>query len=503
MKLSKNKHVSTSSIILVLIFIAISVFSIQRIYTSRIVVGEIAQVDVPLIERLTNIETHQLEQSINFERAIRYSEEIPTIPEAQQSFETADSIFRYLAELVDVELLKAEQEVRNSLTKATSENQKLILKSLLNSMKKLEKEHTNYENHALAVMKLLEDGRIELAQKIIEGVEREEERFNKKVEGVLMRLELFTEEVASSAESEEYETLRWVVMLTCFFVMLSIIAASISKGMVNAPIQQVKESAEKIGKGEMESRVGLNPSGLTGELANAFNDMAGKLENAQKEIDRYTQFSYTTAHDLKAPVTNLKGLINILETTDKNDTNFTTTLDHIKKSSNQLFSTVSALNEVIALRETLKANNETVNFNQVFESIKASISQQIEDAQVQINSDFSNCPELNIPSIHLKSIMQNLLTNSIKYRNPEKPLEITVSSNRANGRNILTVKDNGLGFDSEKHGNEILNPFTRLHNHVEGSGLGMYIIKSIVDFHKGDLMIDSEINSGTTVTVHL
>ncbi len=503
MNFLKGKYLSTSSIILIVIFIAIGLFSIQRLYTSRIVIGEIANVDVPLIERLTNIETHQLEQSINFERAMRYSEEIDEIPESERGFIEADSIFRYLAELVDIELLKAEQDVRRSLSNTTSKNQKLVLKSLLNSLKKLEKEHTAYENHALAVMRLLEEGRIELAQQIIEGVEREEEKFNKKVEGVLMRLEIFTEEVAADAEGTEYQTLRWIVMLTCFFVMISILAAFMSRSMLNIPMQKMKESAIKIGDGDSDVRVELTPSGLTGEMATAFNEMAGKLDDAKTEIDRYTQFSYTTAHDLKAPVTNLKGLINILESTDANDANYSTTLNHIKKSTNQLFGTVSALNEVISLRETLKAKNETISFVKIYEDIQTSINQQIEDSKALISTDFTDCTELNYPSTHLKSIMLNLLTNAIKYRNPDRMLEISVISMRANGRNTLVVKDNGLGFDSAKHADEIINPFVRLHDHVEGSGLGMYIIKSIVDYHKGSLIIDSHPNVGTTITVHL
>lgn len=501
--MKKSNQFTASNIILIIVFLAISVFSIHRIYNSRIVIGEIARVDVPLIERLTNIETHQLEQAINFERAIRYSEEIGTLAEATKGFEVADSIFRYLAELVDVELLMAEQEIRDALNKTTSKNQKLILKSLLNSMKKMEKEHTNYEDHALAVMKLLEDGRLDMAQQIVERVEGEEEKFNKKVEGVLMRLELFTEEVASSAENKEYSTLRWIVMFTCFFIMISLVGSSLSKSMVNVPISKIKEGAEKIKRGEMDARVDLQPSGLTGELASSFNEMAHKLEAAQKEIDRYTQFSYTTAHDLKAPVTNLKGLISILESTDKNDKNYANTLEHIKKSSNQLFSTVSALNEVIALRETLKAKNELVNVKQIYENIISSISQQVEQSKAKINTDFSNCPELNFPSIHLKSIMQNLLTNSIKYRNPEKPLEIDVTSKMNNKVCSIIIKDNGLGFDSEVNGKEILNPFTRLHNHVEGSGLGMYIVKSIVDYHNGELIVESKPNVGTSITINI
>ena len=462
-----------------------------------------ARIDIPLIEVLTNIETHQLEQSINFERAVRYAEESSSIQSAGESFRVADSLFRKQAELVDVELVEAESHVVSAFSMATDDNHRIKLKSLLNSLKKMEKEHASYESHALLILNLLHQDRIQEAIIKAESVEREEEQFNKQVEGVLMRLEMFTEQVVTDAESNEYNTLKWLVILTCFFVMISIIATFTFGYKIWQPIEQLKKSTEKIGSGELRTRVKVEPAGLTGELTEAFNEMAAKLEHAQNEVNQYTHFSYRTAHDLKAPVANLKALLNMLNSTDAGDEEYNTTLSNIRKSADQLFSTVTALNEVIALRETLRNEKETINFEEIFGQITQSIVQQLETANATIRKDFSKCTEIEYPLQHLKSVMQNLLTNAIKYKSPDKPLEIEIKTEIKNGRTVLIVKDNGLGFEAEKHKDKMMNPFTRLHTHVEGSGLGMYIIKTIVDYHQGEIDVKSAPNKGTTFTIYL
>lgn len=485
------------------LLVIISLIIFYRIYESRQVIDEVARIDIPLIEMLTNIETHQLEQSINFERAMRYAEEIDKLDIAQENFETADSLFRKQAELVDVELLEAEAQVEEALQLATSDKHRIKLKSLLNSLKKMEKEHASYENHALQIMTMLENSQIDEAAIKAEKVENEEEQFNKQIEGVLMRLELFTEQVVTVAEKNEYNTLKWIVILTCFFVMVSLIATFTFGYKVWQPIDKLRESTEKIGQGEMGTRVRIEPAGLTGELTAAFNDMAAKLEHAQNEINQYTHFSYRTAHDLKAPVANLKALLGMLESADAGGEEYNSTMANIKKSTDQLYTTVGALNEVIALRETLRNENESLSFEEMFSEITQSIVQQLEAANATIRKDFSQCPNIEYPSLHLKSVMQNLLTNAIKYKSPDKPLEIEIKTEQKGGRTALIVKDNGLGFEADKHKDKMMNPFTRLHTHVEGSGLGMYIIKTIVDNHQGTIDVQSAPNKGTTFTIYL
>ena len=96
------------------------------------------------------------------------------------------------------------------------------------------------------------------------------------------------------------------------------------------------------------------------------------------------------------------------------------------------------------------------------------------------------------------------MENSLKFRNPEEPLQIHFKTMNVRGQVTLLVKDNGLGFDSIKHGREVFKPFVRLHSSVEeGSGLGLYAVDTIVKSHGGFVKIESRHKRGTVVTVRL
>jgi len=103
----------------------------------------------------------------------------------------------------------------------------------------------------------------------------------------------------------------------------------------------------------------------------------------------------------------------------------------------------------------------------------------------------------------LRSVMQNLLTNAVKYRDPNKILKVEVKTTVRKGRVCFTIKDNGLGFDARKYVTKMMGLFTRLHTHVEGKGVGMYIVKSIVNSHGGKIEARSKPGKGALFTIYL
>ena len=224
------------------------------------------------------------------------------------------------------------------------------------------------------------------------------------------------------------------------------------------------------------------------------------LEKANKEL---RDFAYVTAHDLKAPLTNLSALIDMIDSDAIADKEGKEIFGKLKNSIGQLHKTVFTLNDIIAFKTTLKDKKERVNFEELFSEIKESIAKQLEAAQATIKHDFSQCPEIDYPPLHLRSIMQNLLTNALKFKHPKKALEIEVKTTEINKKACLIVKDNGLGFDARKYGSKLTGLFTRLHAHVEGKGVGMYIVKSIIDSHGGKIEVESKPNKGALFKIYL
>lgn len=489
-----------SSFIIILLLV-LGAFGLLRIvYTHRDVV-DVTNIDLPLIELLTRIETNQLEQAINFERAVRYAEEMNESDIAIRGFSIADSTFRYLAKLVDVDLLEADRQITSALYATTQEAQRIKLKGLLLSINKLESDHSSYENHALEVLGYLETGQSDQAKLIIEVVEDEEDQFNKQIEGVLMRHEMFTESLMQVVEQEEVLSMKWIVTLTLVFIILALMAVYTFSYQIWRPLEDIRDGAERIGSGDLDARIQLKPNNLTSEIVSSFNNMADKIQGSQSEIDRFIHFSYSTAHDLKAPITNMKSLLDMLQKEKPGSSNYETILRNAQRSVDQLNKTVLALSEVNKVREELQASKERITFDVILKEVATDLIADIRAAKAVIKKDFSEVKAIEYSHSQLKSVFLNLISNSIKYRDPEKPLVIKLKS-KIIGKHISVIfRDNGLGFDSIKFNEEILRPFVRLHSHTEGTGLGLYIIKTILDYNNGSIKMESQPKNGATFAV--
>lgn len=492
---------STFIIFLILI---LGAFGLLRIVATHKDIDDVANIDLPVIEILTQVETNQLEQAISFERAIRYAEEMnPDNEVAIHGFSEADSTFRYLAQIVDIDLMEAEQAVADALKMTSQEAQRIKLKGLLLSIKKLESDHTSYEEHALHVMDLLEQGKIEEALFASERVEEEEDQFNKQVEGVLMRHEMFTEALVKIVEQEEVLSMKWIVTLTLLFIILSLLAVYTFSYKIWRPLEDIRAGAEKIGKGNLSARIKLSSNSITSDIVESFNEMADRLSYSQKEIDQFIHFSYSTADDLKAPITNLGSLLDMLGKDNMNASNFKAILNNAKKTNQQLEKIVNALVEVNKVREELPSDKEELDIDEVLKEVVANSITKIKSSNATIKKDFSECPLVEYPKSQLRVIFKHLLSNSLSYRDPEKPLQIKVKSKKVNGHTTIIFKDNGLGFDSIKHKEEILRPYSRLHSHVDGAGLGLYIIKTIIDYQRGGIRVESSPRNGATFAIRL
>ncbi|SNS95044.1 Signal transduction histidine kinase [Ekhidna lutea] len=492
------------STLIIFFILILGAFGLLRVVTTHKDIDDVANIDLPLIEVLTQIETYQLEQAINFERAIRYAEEIePGNDIALQGFAMADSTFRYMAELVDILLVDAEHQVSEALKITNQEAQRIKLKGLLLSIKKLESDHTSYENHALEVVDLLEEGRLEEAVFASERVEHEEDQFNKQVEGVLMRHEMFTEALVKIVEQEEVLSMKWIVTLTLLFIILSLLAVYTFSYKIWRPLEDIRSGAEKIEAGNLNARIKLSSNSITSDIVDSFNSMAERLSYSQKEIDQFIHFSYSTADDLKAPITNLGSLLDMLGKDNVNASNFKAILNNARKTNQQLEKTVNSLVEVNKVREELSSEKDYLNIDEVLKEVVATSVAKIKNANATIKKDFSECTHISYPKTQLKAIFKHLLLNSLTYRDPEKALQIRIKSKQKNGHTTIIFKDNGLGFDSIKHKEEIFKPYTRLHSHVDGSGLGLYIIKMIVDYHRGGIRVESESRRGATFALRL
>ena len=103
----------------------------------------------------------------------------------------------------------------------------------------------------------------------------------------------------------------------------------------------------------------------------------------------------------------------------------------------------------------------------------------------------------------MKSIMRNLLSNALKYRSNKRPLVIEVSTKPAGQLMLLEVKDNGIGLDLKRYGKKLFKPFERLTKQASGQGLGLHLVKTMVERNGGYIEVDGSEDMGMCFRLYL
>ena len=212
------------------------------------------------------------------------------------------------------------------------------------------------------------------------------------------------------------------------------------------------------------------------------------------------QFTYITSHNLRSPLANLLGIIDLFDRNELSDYNLQF-LDLFKDATNQLADTVNDLMEILVVKNKVNIEKEPIELESLLADVVKSISKTVQEAGAEM---IASLP-VNIVSFnktYLESILLNLLTNSIKYRSPDRPLVINVSTSEAPDYIMLAFKDNGIGMNVDRVRDKIFGLYQRFHNNADSKGLGLFIVKSQVTALGGRIEVDSKVNEGTTFTIY-
>jgi len=231
-----------------------------------------------------------------------------------------------------------------------------------------------------------------------------------------------------------------------------------------------------------------------------------EIQSRTKELLEYNQqleqFAFISAHNLRAPVARILGLGNILDLTSINPEENKMIYKKMVATANELDRVVRDLNTILEIRKNSSTLVSEINLAEELEKVKLYIEKEIEDTKSIVQSDFSKAPVLVSVKPYVESVLHNLLSNAIKYRYPNRPPIIRVATSIVEDYICLMVSDNGLGIDTELFKDKIFNLYQRFHNHVEGKGLGLYLIKTQVQALGGKIEIESKVNEGTLFKVY-
>ncbi len=209
------------------------------------------------------------------------------------------------------------------------------------------------------------------------------------------------------------------------------------------------------------------------------------------------QFSYIVSHNLRAPVANILGLVDLMQTIGIEKDEVKEVTSFLETAAKNLDHVIVDMNDILELKNDLNGKRENIKFEQILNEMKSGIDNRAINEAVHISCDFSAMPEMISVKSYLYSIFFNLISNSIKYRMPGIPAEIAISSMISGNKIQLCFKDNGLGIDLEKAGGDVFMLYKRFHNHVEGKGMGLFMVKTQVELLGGKIAVVSKVNKGS------
>lgn len=215
-------------------------------------------------------------------------------------------------------------------------------------------------------------------------------------------------------------------------------------------------------------------------------------------------FVYAASHDLKAPISNIEGLLKALEKRLRTQGFPWPAIESIYallyESVNRFKTTIGDLTEVARIGKESQEDVSAISVEQILEEVLKDLAPQIQEARAAIEVKLDS-PAVQFSRKNLKSVLYNLLSNAIKYRSWERPLQIRLASRLEPDYYVLLVTDNGLGMDMRQEG-KIFALFKRLHTHVEGTGIGLYMVKKMLENAEGKIEVTSRVDLGSTFSVY-
>ena len=217
------------------------------------------------------------------------------------------------------------------------------------------------------------------------------------------------------------------------------------------------------------------------------------LVNQNKQLE---DFAHITSHNLRAPIANLKALMqmhNEAAVQQEKDLYLGMVHEVIKK----IDETLNDLVEVVQIRKDVNVEKEKLLFAERLQKVMDVLLVDIETSNIRITYDFDEEPVIEYSRVYLDSILQNFITNAIRYRSSEHTPAVHLQTWRENDNIMMSVEDNGVGIDMERFGNKLFGFRNTFHKNKDAKGIGLFITKTQVEAMGGSIRAESHPGEGT------
>ena len=288
----------------------------------------------------------------------------------------------------------------------------------------------------------------------------------------------------ANARAQKWYLLAMAVIALLLLVILSLLFYNFRKQ------QNAKKELGQINKELYDANENL-------EIA--YLDLASTNQQLNIANNKLQQFAFAASHDLKESLRNMTTYSQLVAKKLKDANNF----EQVQRYLNQIIDSGRGMYRLLGnLLEFAEGpinvkDKELLDLPPMIQSIKSTWKdhEAFDDVELIVAN---NLPRLLASSPQIEQLFTNLVENAIKFRNPKEALVLEVGVNKVKNRAIFYVKDNGIGIEPDFH-DRVFDPFFRLHGrHISGSGMGLSIVKRIVETYQGSIWIESKPNKGTT-----
>lgn len=217
------------------------------------------------------------------------------------------------------------------------------------------------------------------------------------------------------------------------------------------------------------------------------------------------QFNSIVSHNLRSPVASAMGLAEFLITANKDSEDFNILLAHLKSRILHLDSVLKDLNTFLSIRDKGSGiEKESIQLSAVCQQVIEEMQEPLEQCSGEVIMSIKENVYVEANRTYLCSIFYNLLSNAITYRSPKRLLKINIKCiSSKNEGSVISLSDNGSGFDMNLAKDKIFQPYKRFHTNFEGRGIGLFLTKTYLEAMGGHIEVTSQGNVGTKFLIYL
>jgi signal transduction histidine kinase len=335
------------------------------------------------------------------------------------------------------------------------------------------------------------------------GTAEAEEAARARIGDVEVRLDL------TDRERSVRQALVYGALLMTIFLLVGLVAARILADRVLRPLGELSRGVRLVSEGELGHRLAADGPAEVADLAHAYNDMAAALEVRTEELRRQTrdleEFVYIASHDLQSPLISIQGFSERLGggRGPEMSEDQARWLARIRANVDQMGALIRGILDLSRLN-TRHNDPSRASARDLVDQALEGLVDAIEERGITLDVQDGEWPQLEGDLPRLRSIFGNLVDNAIKYIGPDNPApRIEIGWAPAEGGAEFRVRDNGVGIAQEQH-DRVFRPLERLKAvDAHGIGMGLSLVRKIVEGHGGTVALESAPGEGATFTFTL